>query len=389
MRKTVLSGMRPTGRMHLGHLKGVLENWVTLQEEYNCYFEIADWHALTDDPKKNRGIRKNVVDMVKDWLAVGIDPTKSVIFRQSFVPEHAELHLAFSMLISINRLLRNPTFKEKVSEVTKKKKETHVNINLENLSVEGEIESILSFIRNEDENRAKTLLKSTVGRIKDEVMERISFLSFDETIVPPEISYGYLGYPVLQAADILLYKGEVVPVGEDQLPHLELTREIARDFNRIYGEIFPIPEPLLTSIPKILGTDGRKMSKSYNNAIFISDKPDDIKEKIRSSITDPMKIRRNDPGRPEICPVFYLHIAFNERDSREVYERCKRGDIGCVECKGRVSESVIKYLEPYREKSMSIKDETVIEIINEGSKKAKNKAEETMENVREAIWNGS
>ncbi len=387
MKKTVLSGMRPTGRMHLGHLKGVLENWVNLQNEYNCYFEIADWHALTDDPTRNKDISRNTLDMVKDWLAVGIDPERSVIFRQSLVPQHAELHLAFSMLVSVNRLLRNPTFKEKVAEIRKKKSEVKVSLNLENLSVEGEIKSIAEFIRNEDEVKGENMLRSLIGRIKEEIFERLSFADIEEGTIPSEISYGFLGYPVLQAADILLYKGEVVPIGEDQLPHLELSREIARDFNRIYGEVFPIPEPLLTEIPKILGTDGRKMSKSYNNAIFISDEPHTIREKVRRSITDPMKIRKNDPGRPEICPIFYLHKAFNQNETQQIEGDCKSGKLGCVECKNRLTDNLIKSLEPYREKAENISDDDVMDIIIEGSKKALNVAESTMEEVRKAIWN--
>lgn len=379
--------MRPTGRMHIGHLKGVLENWVSLQDDYNCYFEIADWHALTDDPTINKGVQKNVIDMVKDWLAVGIDPEKSVIFRQSLVPQHAELHLVLSMLVSVNRLLRNPTFKEKVADIRKKKSETKISLNLEGLRVENEIESIVDYLRSENADEANRMLKSVIERIKEEVMERISVVDTYESYIPPEISYGLLGYPVLQAADILLYKGEVVPVGEDQVPHLELTREIARDFNRIYGDIFPIPEPLLTSIPKILGIDGRKMSKSYNNAIFISDSPETIKNKVHKSITDPMKIRKNDPGRPEICPVFYMHKAFNVEGYMQIEEDCRKGTLGCVECKRRISEIMIESLEGFRRKAESLKDDVVVEIIREGSEKAREKAENTMSEVRKCIWN--
>jgi tryptophanyl-tRNA synthetase len=387
--KVVLSGMRPTGRMHVGHLKGVLENWVKLQENYKCYFEVADWHALTDEPTRNREILRNTLDMVKDWLAVGIDPQKSVIFRQSLVPQHAEIHLIFSMLVSVNRLLRNPTFKEKVSELRKKKSEIKLSLNLENLSVEGEVGGIVEFIKGEDKEKGEKFLRGVIGRIKEEVLERLSFLDFDDSLVPSEISYGFLGYPVLQAADILIYKGELVPVGEDQLPHLELSREIARDFNRIYGEVFPIPEPLLTEIPKILGIDGRKMSKSYNNAIFISDTPEEITQKVKKSITDPMKIRKGDPGRPEICPIFYLHKAFNLDESYEIEENCRKGVLGCVDCKNRIAGKLISALEPYREKAKELSDDLIMDVIREGSRVARERAEETVEEVRRVLWSGS
>ncbi|MDT7903867.1 MAG: tryptophan--tRNA ligase [Candidatus Caldipriscus sp.] len=387
--KVVLSGMRPTGRMHVGHLKGVLENWVKLQENYKCYFEVADWHALTDEPTRNREVLRNTLDMVKDWLAVGIDPKRSVIFRQSLVPQHAEIHLIFSMLVSVNRLLRNPTFKEKVSELRKKKSEIKLSLNLENLSVEGEVGGIVEFIKREDKEKGEKFLRGVIGRIKEEVLERLSFLDFDESLVPSEISYGFLGYPVLQAADILIYKGELVPVGEDQLPHLELSREIARDFNRIYGEVFPIPEPLLTEIPKILGIDGRKMSKSYNNAIFISDTPEEITQKVKKSITDPMKIRKGDPGRPEICPIFYLHKAFNPDESYEIEENCRKGVLGCVDCKNRIAGKLISALEPYREKAKELSDDLIMDVIREGSRVARERAEETVEEVRRVLWSGS
>jgi tryptophanyl-tRNA synthetase len=387
--KVVLSGMRPTGRMHVGHLKGVLENWVKLQENYKCYFEVADWHALTDEPTRNREILRNTLDMVKDWLAVGIDPKRSVIFRQSLVPQHAEIHLIFSMLVSVNRLLRNPTFKEKVSELRKKKSEIKLSLNLENLSVEGEVGGIVEFIKGEDKEKGEKFLRGVIGRIKEEVLERLSFLDFEESLVPSEISYGFLGYPVLQAADILIYKGELVPVGEDQLPHLELSREIARDFNRIYGEVFPIPEPLLTEIPKILGIDGRKMSKSYNNAIFISETPEEITQKVKKSITDPMKIRKGDPGRPEICPIFYLHKAFNLDEAYEIEENCRKGVLGCVDCKNRIAGKLISALEPYREKAKELSDDLIMDVIREGSRVARERAEETVEEVRRVLWSGS
>ena len=373
--------------MHVGHLAGVLTNWVKLQDEYECFYEIADWHALTDDPAKAREVSQNALNMVRDWLAVGIDPEKAVIFRQSYVPEHAELHLAFSMLVSVPRLLRNPTFKEKLAELRKRKGYTKMSLKVEKLDVEDEVGQILKFIREEDENKARRMLESVIGRIKDEVLEKItSEVSLDEAAIPAEVSYGLLGYPVLQAADILLYKGEVVPIGADQLPHLELTREIARDFNRTYAPIFPIPEPLLTETPKILGTDGRKMSKSYNNAIFLSDPPEVIEKKVRSSITDPMKVRLKDPGRPEVCPIFQMHRVFNPQEAPEIERACRAGELGCVACKRRLTEVLIERLTPIRERAEKYTDEDVLTVIREGSRRAKEVAERTMEEVREAVF---
>ncbi|NPA79786.1 MAG: tryptophan--tRNA ligase [Thermotogae bacterium] len=386
-KKVILSGMRPTGRMHVGHLAGVLTNWVRLQDEYECYYEIADWHALTDDPKKAKEVEANVMGMVRDWLAVGIDPRKAVIFRQSYVPEHAELHLLFSMLVSVPRLLRNPTFKEKLAELRKRKGYTKMVLKVDRLSVEDELEQILRFIREEDERKALRMLQSVLNRVRDEVLERITTeVALDEAAIPAEVSYGLLGYPVLQAADILLYKGEVVPVGADQLPHLELTREIARDFNRTYAPIFPIPEPLLTETPKILGTDGRKMSKSYGNAIFLSDPPEVIERKVRSSITDPMKVRRNDPGRPEVCPIFHMHKVFNAEEAPQIEEDCRAGKLGCVACKGRLARVLIERLTPIRERAESFTDEEILDVIREGSARAKEVAERTMGEVREAVF---
>ncbi len=373
--------------MHIGHLAGVLTNWVKLQDEYECYYEIADWHALTDDPTKAREVNSNVLGMVRDWLAVGIDPEKATVFRQSYVPEHTELHLAFSMLVSVPRLLRNPTFKEKLAELRKRKGYTKMQLKVEELEVEKELPQILKFVREEDEEKAERMLSSVINRTKEEVLEKITGeVSLDEAAIPSEVSYGLLGYPVLQAADILLYKGEVVPIGADQLPHLELTREIARDFNRTYAPIFPIPEPLLTETPKILGTDGRKMSKSYNNAIFLSDPPEVIEKKVKSSITDPMKVRRNDPGRPEVCPIFHMHRVFNREEVGEIERACRAGELGCVACKRRLTEVLIERLTPIREKAQSYSDEDVLQVIVEGSKRAKEVAERTMEEVREAIF---
>lgn len=322
--KRVLSGMRPTGRIHLGHLHGVLENWRRLQEQYECLYFIADWHALTSEYKDPGVIRESVGEMVLDWLAVGLDPERSILFVQSWVKEHAELHLLLSMITPLGWLERNPTYKEQQEEL-----------------------------------RGKDL-----G------------------------TYGFLGYPVLQAADILIYKAEYVPVGKDQLPHLELCREIARRFNYLYGETFPEPQALLTEAPHVPGTDGRKMSKSYDNAIFLSDPPEVIKQKVSLMFTDPQRGRRTDPGRPELCPVFALHKLHSPKETQEEIEReCRRAGIGCVDCKRILSGNLLEDLEPLQEKRKEFQRKLgdVRGILEEGSRRARALASKTMEEVRRAM----
>ncbi len=316
----ILSGMRPTGRLHIGHLAGVLKNWKILQNEHDCFFLVADIHTLTTNTDTTN-LRRNIYEMVIDWLVAGISPEKSVVFVQSSIPQHAELHLYFSMLVTVARLQRNPTLKEQVRDL---------------------------------------------GLID-------------------KISYGHLGYPVLQASDILLYKGEGVPVGEDQIPHLELTREIARRFNSMYGKVFPEPKPLLTDFPRVLGTDGRRMQKSLNNAIFLSDTPEDIEKKIKNSFTDPKKIYKNDPGHPDNCPVFGLHKLFNQENSSEIEEDCRKGILGCVECKKRVVPRVRESLEPFRKGREIYKEDDIKEVLNKGIRKASRVAEETMGQVKEYL----
>ncbi len=285
-KKTILSGMRPTGKLHLGHLVGALENWVALQSEYNNYHLIADYHALTTNIDSS-GIEQNSIDMLIDWLAAGIDPVKSPVFRQSQIKEHTELHLIFSMLITAARLERNPAVKDQVRD-----------LHIEN------------------------------------------------------ITYGHLGYPVLQAADILLYKGDLVPVGEDQVPHVEISREIARRFNAQYGEVFPEPQPKLTKFARLPGLDGidKKMSKSAGNTILLSDPPEIIQKKMRTAVTDPQKIRKNDPGRPEICLVFQYHLKFNPTEAPQIERDCRSGALGCVDCKNRIAQKIAEALAPIREK---------------------------------------
>lgn len=285
--KRVLSGMRPTGKLHLGNYLGALKNWVALQDEHECFYFVADWHALTTEYENPKNIKENTLEVAIDWLAAGIDPEESTVFVQSWVKEHAELHLLFSMFVPVSWLERNPTYKE---------------------------------IRQELKNKDLA-------------------------------TYGFLGYPVLQAADILMYKAHYVPVGVDQLPHLELTREIARRFNYFYGQCFPEPQPKLTEIPKVPGVDGRKMSKSYNNAIYLADTPEEIWNKLRPMVTDTNRKRKTDPGDPEKCPVFALHIAFTPEEKREeIIEACKNAKFGCIDCKKILYECMMEHIGPVIEK---------------------------------------
>ena len=328
----VVSGMRPTGRLHLGHLHGALKNWVRLQQGYRCYFFVADWHALTTGNVTGGIIRESTEEMVLDWLSAGLDPARAVIFRQSDVKEHAELHLLFSMITPTPWLLRNPTVKEQARE--------------------------LGFIQSEDDTEVT------------------------------KINYGLLGYPVLQAADILIYKAQRVPVGVDQVPHIEITREIARRFNSLYGEIFPEPQPLLTEIPKIPGVDGRKMSKSYGNAVFLSDTPKEIDQKLSRMMTDPARVKRTDPGEPEKCPAFQLHKVYSTTEEiEEVSRGCRTAGIGCLDCKKVMIKHVVAELAPIYEKRAALekKPREVDEVLAAGNKVARQKASETMTEVREAV----
>ena len=324
MKKRVLSGMRPTGKLHLGNLHGALTNWKRLQEEYECFFFVADWHALTSEYQETNFIKEFIWEMLIDWLSVGLDPNKSTLFIQSKLPEHAELHLIFSMITPIPWLERNPTYKEQIKELVEKDLNT----------------------------------------------------------------YGFLGYPVLQAADILIYKANFVPVGVDQLPHVEITREIARRFNYLYKEVFPIPEPILTEMPKILGIDGRKMSKSYHNAIYLSDPPKVIREKTLQMFTDKTRLRKTDPGHPDICNVFSFHKLYTSPEKvSQIEEDCKKARIGCVECKKLLAENLIKGLAPLQEKRQYYQEHLgeLKDIIDAGIKKAHSVATTTLEEAKEAI----
>ncbi len=325
-KKIILSGMRPTGKLHLGHWTGALENWVALQNDggYSNYHLIADYHVLTTNLDSAR-IYEYSIEMILDWLAAGIDPDRSPIFRQSQIKEHTEIHLVFSMLITKSRLERNPTLKEQVRDLG-------------------------------------------LG----------------------PISYGYLGYPVLQAGDILLYKGEVVPVGEDQLPHIEITREIAREFNRQYGKVFPEPEGKLTMFSRLPGLDGKRMSKSLGNTILLSDPPDEVKKKMKKAVTDPQKIRKGDPGRPDICLIFMYHRKFNPADELEIRQGCESGQLGCVDCKMRAADKVNEFLKPFHERRKRYEeDHSEIErILNEGEERARQVARKTMTEVHQAMKMG-
>lgn len=393
MKKRILSGNRPTGKLHIGHLFGVLENWKNLQEKYECFYEIADWHVLTTKTDTS-DLQENIMEMAIDWLVVGIDPQKSVIFVQSSVREHAELHLLLSMLITTSRLLRNPTLKEylqniEASQITSKKR----SFDAFSESVVSRFLEISADISNKSKSDYLALLKS---KLKDIFLAELShhgIVDSDEELTYGNlISYGHLGYPVLQAADILIYRAHFVPIGQDQLPHLEITRELARKFNSVYGEVFPIPEPLLTEFPKILGTDGRKMSKSYDNTILISEEPETLRKKIMSSYTDPEKIRKNDPGHPETCPIYSLHRIFNKEEVEEIGEACKSGALGCVDCKKNLFTKANAYLAPLREKRKEYEKmkETIRDILREGSRKASEETRKTLEIVRDKmkLWKG-
>jgi len=324
-RKRVLSGMRPTGRLHLGHLFGALDNWKSLQEQYDCFFFIADWHALTTDYAEPSKIKDYTVEVVLDWLAAGLDPRKATFFVQSLLPEHAELHLLFSMFTPLAWLERVPTYKEQREQITDKDLGT----------------------------------------------------------------YGFLGYPLLQAADILIYKAHYVPVGIDQVPHVELTREVARRFNFLYREVLVEPEALLTEFPKIPGTDGRKMSKSYDNAIFLSDTPEAITAKIKPMITDPARQRRSDPGNPEVCPVYDLHKVFTPKAEREGYvvPGCTTAGIGCLDCKAVLLKHMLPILTPISERRAELAREPdkVSDILEDGTARAKKVASETLGEVKAAM----
>jgi tryptophanyl-tRNA synthetase len=355
-RKRVLSGMRSTGKLHLGNYVGALQNWVRMQDEYECFFMVADWHALTTDYADTSRIKENSLEVVLDWLAAGLDPERSVIFIQSHVPAHAELHLLFSMITPLGWLERVPTYKEQRDN------------------------------------------------IKDKDLG----------------TYGFLGYPVLQSADILIYKGDVVPVGEDQVAHVELTREIARRFNGFYPKsvesekltpaqrewctakygqvlvntvyvvepVFPEPQALLTPAPKLPGTDGRKMSKSYGNTVMLTDPEPVVRQKLKTMVTDPARVRRSDPGNPDVCPVGDLHKIFSTKETMaKVNEGCRSASIGCIECKGWAADALVQLLAPMQDRRKKFEENPRLawDILEAGTARARKSAGETMDDVRAAM----
>jgi tryptophanyl-tRNA synthetase len=327
-RKRVLSGMRSTGKLHLGNYVGALANWVRMQDQYECFFFVADWHALTTDYADTSQVKQNSLDVTLDWLAAGLDPERSTIFIQSHVPQHAELHLLLSMITPLGWLERVPTYKEQRENIKEKDLGT----------------------------------------------------------------YGFLGYPVLQSADILIYKGDFVPVGEDQVPHVELTREIARRFNQFYQvrgrPVLPEPQPLLTPAAKLPGTDGRKMSKSYGNTIMLTDPEPVVRQKLKTMVTDPARVRRTDKGNPDVCPVGDLHKIFSDK---EVMDRvnigCRSAGIGCIECKSWAADALVKILNPLQERRRKYEDNPRLawDILENGSERARKVAGATMNEVRESM----
>ena len=323
-KKRVLSGMRPTGAAHLGHLFGAFENWVSMQDELDTFYCIVDWHALTTDYADTSELRNNVRELALDFLAVGLDPKRSTLFVQSHVPSHAELHLLLSMVVPLPWLERVPTYKEQIDQ-----------------------------LREKDLN-----------------------------------TYGFLGYPLLQAADILIYQADLVPVGEDQKPHVELTREIARRFNNFYGRVLPEPDVKLTPTPKLPGTDGRKMSKSYGNTISIAEDEPNLRAKLKTMVTDPARKRRTDPGDPDKCPVFDLHKVFSSEETRAwASEGCRTAGIGCIECKSALADRVVEHIAPIAERRHEYerRPDDVRDIYLSGARRAREVADETMQAVRDAI----
>jgi tryptophanyl-tRNA synthetase len=326
-RKRVLSGMRPTGKLHLGNYVGALQNWVGMQDQYECFFCVVDWHALTTDYADTSRVKENSLEVAFDWLAAGLDPERSVLFLQSHVPAHAELHLLLSMITPLGWLERVPTYKE------------------------------------QREN------------IKDKDLG----------------TYGFLGYPLLQAADILIYRADLVPVGEDQVAHVELTREIARRFNGFYGTttpVFPEPQSLLTPAAKLPGTDGRKMSKSYGNTIMLADPEPVVRQKLKTMVTDPARVRRSDPGNPDVCPVGDLHKIFSSKETMaKVNEGCRSAGIGCIECKSWAADALVQLLNPMQERRRKFEENPRLawDILEAGSERARKTAGETMDQVRASM----
>ena len=389
----IISGMRPTGRLHIGHYFGVIRNWVKLQDQHETFFFIADWHALTTAYRKVSELKQNIREVMIDWITLGLDPEKSTLFIQSRVKDHAELHLLLSMITPKSWLEWNPTYKDMKYNLLKiQDLEIQFRGGLRDAvrefmgMIPYKVEDFERFEERLLEDLSETFISALFeGEIEPELLKRlnVSKREFYETD-----TYGFLGYPVLQAADILIYRGEGVPVGEDQLPHIELTREIARRFNSLYGDMFPEPQAILTETPRLPGTDGRKMSKSFGNAIFFSDTEEHLEGKVMKMFTDPQKLRKNDPGRPEICPVFSYHRIFTEKEkTSQIEEDCRSGKLGCVDCKRMLLTNLEAFLKPFREKRKEVERniDKVEKVFLEGSERARSIAEETMERVRDLM----
>lgn len=323
--RRIVSGIQPSGKLHLGNYMGALRNWIDLQDRYECFFFIADWHALSTNYEHTDPIEANIREMLVDWIALGLDPVKCTIFLQSDVREHAELFLLLGMITPVSWLLRNPSYKDQQEQI---------------------------------EDRDLSM-------------------------------YGFLGYPVLMTADILMYRADHVPVGIDQLPHLELAREIARRFHHLYGSVIPEPLPLLSETPKLPGLDGRKMSKSYGNCIYVSDPAQVVWDKIRTMVTDPARVRRTDPGNPDVCPVFDLHKVFTKDEASRAYidAGCRSAGIGCIECKGILKDNVEALLGETRKRRSEIESDTAFleKILKDGAQKARIEARKTLAVVRNAM----
>jgi tryptophanyl-tRNA synthetase len=322
-KKRVLSGIQPTGRLHLGNYIGAIQNWVKLQEEFDCFFFIADLHALTTSYQETKNLKNDITEATIDLLSCGIDPEKSVLFKQSDITEHSELHLLLSMIVPLPWLQRVPTYKSKIKELKEKDLGT----------------------------------------------------------------YGFLGYPVLQAADILIYQTDVVPVGEDQLPHIELTREIARRFNYSYKETLKLPQDILTKTPLLPGIDGRKMSKSYGNTINLSDSDKELRKKVNMMITDPARVKKEDKGHPDVCTVYFFHKIFNKENISTISSECKEAKRGCVGCKQEIYQELTKFLDPIRQKreELSKNNDLVEDILETGAQKARAVASKTLAAAKEAM----
>lgn len=394
--KRVLSGMRPTGALHIGHWEGVLKNWVRLQEDHECLFFVANWHVLTTDYQKTHELKSTIRENVADWIATGINPEKTTLFIQSEVKEHAELFLLLGMLVPIPWLERNPTYKEQLQELRR----VHISPPLiekatKELKGRGQKDlatrlrdSVAGEAASEGAEDASETVRALLPELEKHLPEEV-FARLKEAATARDLStLGFLAYPVLQTADIIAYKAHFVPVGEDQMPHIELSREIVRRFNHLYGDVFPEPNGLLTPTPRLLGTDERKMSKSYGNAVFLGDSAGETEAKIRPMKTDPARVRRTDPGNPENCNVFSWHRLYSSSEEQEdCAKKCRSAAFGCIDCKMILVQNLNRQLEPVRahRSELLAAPGRIDEILGDGAQKARRIASETLKEVRAAM----